>query len=206
MAEIQLRKVRPEDARRNNLALVLQALYQQPRLSRADLSRRTGLTKVTISDLVSELIADRLIHEVGTSERARPGKPSTLLDIAPDGRDVVVLDLSPRSHIRAAVTSMRGEPRFTLQRPLDGAVGPDALAAVRALVPELIAQAEQPVLGIGVGTPGTVSSDGIVHSAPNLEWSRLPLFDILSEDTGLPVSVENDANLAALAEWRQLAA
>jgi len=49
----------PEDARRSNLALVLQAIYNDSQLSRADLARATGLTKVTVSDLVAELIAGK---------------------------------------------------------------------------------------------------------------------------------------------------
>ncbi|MDR1450212.1 MAG: hypothetical protein LBI84_08460, partial [Propionibacteriaceae bacterium] len=52
------RRVRPEDGRRHNLGLVLQNLYDSPGLSRADLSRRTGLTRVTISDLVTDLMGD----------------------------------------------------------------------------------------------------------------------------------------------------
>ena len=50
------RTTRPEDGRRINLSLVLQSLYDEPQLSRADLARRTGLTRVTISDLVAELM------------------------------------------------------------------------------------------------------------------------------------------------------
>ena len=72
------RKLRPEDARRSNLALVLQAIYNDSQLSRADLARTTGLTKVTVSDLVAELIGADLVRESGTSETPRPGKPSTL--------------------------------------------------------------------------------------------------------------------------------
>lgn len=202
MAERQLRKVRPEDARRNNLALVLQELYRHPLSSRADLARRTGLTKVTVSELVSGLLADDLLREVGTSGEPRPGKPSTLLDVNPDGRDIIVCDLSPRSHIRAAITTLRGMPRVTYQHPLNGSVGEVAVTALRDLVSELVAQAERPILGIGIGTPGTVTPEGVVFSAPNLQWSQVPLRETLETSTGLPVAIENDANLATFAEWR----
>jgi predicted NBD/HSP70 family sugar kinase len=196
------RKLRPEDARRSNLALVLQAIYDDPSLSRADLARATGLTKVTVSDLVAELIGSGLVHESGTSELQRPGKPSTLLGFDPAARDILAMDLSARDQLRGAVLSLRGEPLLTTVRPLDGAMGDDALAAARELACDLAKAATHPVLGLGVGTPGTVSSTGTVLAAPNLHWHGLPLQDLLHQDLGLPVRVENDANVAVLAERR----
>jgi len=196
------RKLRPEDARRSNLALVLQAIKGTPQLSRADLARATGLTKVTISDLVAEQIAADLVRESGTSDASRPGKPSTLLELNPHGRDVLAMDLSAPDRLRGAVISLRGEPILTRERPLNGAVGEPALAAVRALAAELAAAATRPILGLGVGTPGTVDTTGTVLSAPNLHWSTVPLRELLEGDLGLPVRVENDANVAVLAERR----
>jgi predicted NBD/HSP70 family sugar kinase len=196
------RKLRPEDARRSNVALVLQAIYDDPQLSRADLARATGLTKVTVSDLVAELIGAGLVHESGTSEVGRPGKPSTLLAFDAGARDILAVDLSARDQLRGAVLSLRGEPLITAVRPLDGAVGDDALAAARELARELAAAATHPVLGLGVGTPGTVNRAGTVLAAPNLHWHNLPLQDLLAADLGIPVRVENDANVAVLAERR----
>lgn len=195
-------KLRPEDARRSNRALVLQAVKDTPRVSRADLARETGLTKVTISELVGELLGSGVIWETGTSDASRPGKPSTLLELDPNGRDILAMDLSARNELRGAVLTLAGEPVLTRARPLDGAVGDDALAAVRALAAELLAAGSHPVLGLGVGTPGTVNASGTVLSAPNLHWSDLPLRDLLQDELGLPVRVENDANVAVLAERR----
>ncbi|MCA0296777.1 MAG: ROK family transcriptional regulator [Actinobacteria bacterium] len=196
------RKLRPEDARRSNLALVLQAIYEDSQLSRADLARATGLTKVTVSDLVAELISAGLVLESGTSEIQRPGKPSTLLAFRADARDILAMDLSARDQLRGSVLSLRGEPLLTTVRPLDGAVGDDALAAARELARDLAKAATHPILGLGVGTPGTVNAAGTVLSAPNLHWHNLPLAELLHDDLGLPVRVENDANVAVLAERR----
>lgn len=195
-------KLRPEDARRSNLALVLQGIYDGPELSRADLARATGLTKVTVSDLVAELIGDGLVVESGTSEVSRPGKPSTLLAFDAGARDILAMDLSARDELRGAVLSLRGEPLVTVSRPLDGAVGDDALAAARELAGDLVRAATRPVLGLGVGTPGTVDGSGTVLSAPNLHWHNLPLQEQLRGQLGIPVRVENDANAAVLAERR----
>ena len=148
------RKLRPEDARRSNLALVLQAIYNDPQLSRADIARTTGLTKVTVSDLVAELISGNLVRETGTSEVSRPGKPSTILGFNASGRDILAMDLSAPDQFRGAVLSLKGEPILTRVRPLDGAVGQDALAAARDLAADLKKAAKNPVLGLAVGTPG----------------------------------------------------
>ena len=74
-------KVLPEHARGHNRSLVLQTLFHQGAMSRADLSRETGLTRVTISDLVAELIADGFVSSSGDASAsalvARSVMPST---------------------------------------------------------------------------------------------------------------------------------
>lgn len=202
MQHTQRRKLRPEDARRSNLALVLQEVNDSPLVSRADLARATGLTKVTISDLVGDLLEAGLVIESGVSENGRPGKPSTLLELNPAGRDILAMDLSARDRLRGAVLDLHGRPVLTRVTPLDGATGAEAVDAARALAAELAKAATHPILGLGVGTPGTVDRSGTVLSAPNLRWANLPLRELLADDLGLPVRVENDANVAVLAERR----
>ncbi|MGU7730951.1 MarR family transcriptional regulator, partial [Klebsiella pneumoniae] len=84
-------KVLPEQARAHNRALVLQTLYHGGTMSRADLARETGLTRVTISDLVAALIADGYVAELGVREASGPGKPATLVDIDRAGHRIVGL-------------------------------------------------------------------------------------------------------------------
>src|SRR6187551_1882967 len=98
----------PEHARAHNRALVLQALYRAAGLSRADLAREVGLTRVTISDLVADLIAQRLVIELGVRNDVRPGKPATLLDINRTGFAIVGLDLSYDSVFRGALMDLDG--------------------------------------------------------------------------------------------------
>jgi len=194
------RTTRPEDSRRNNLSLVLQSLYDEPQLSRADLARRTGLTRVTISDLVAELISDSLVAETGTTTGTRPGKPATMLSVRADTRDIVALDLSGPRVLAGGVYNLRGDQAHRAHRDLGDATGEAAYAAVADLARELIAASDRPVLGIGVGTPGTVDRQGTVIAAPNLAWHNLALQHRLAADLGVPVHVENDANVAVLAE------
>ena len=195
-------KVLPEHARGHNRALVLQTLYHSGAMSRADLSRETGLTRVTISDLVAEFIADGIVVELGVRETAGPGKPAILIDIDRLGHQIIGLDLSDAEVFRGAVLSLDGDVLERHEVPRSAHPDGDAAyAAVLELSHGLIASATTSLLGVGVGTPGVVRTDGVVLSAPNLGWSDLPLEARLGRDLDLPVLVRNDANAAVLAEY-----
>ena len=194
----------PEHARGHNRSLVLQTLYRSGTLSRADLARATGLTRVTISDLVADLMDEKLVVEVGQRDGSRPGKPATMLDINRGGFQIIGIDLSDYAVFRGAILDLDGVVLERAEVPLDGATGADATAKVVALAQQLVASASLPLLGIGVGSPGIVDLAGTVLSAPNLGWpsdgAGEPLQETLAAATGLPVIVANDANAAALAE------
>jgi predicted NBD/HSP70 family sugar kinase len=193
-------KILPEHARGHNRSLVLQTLYRSGDQSRADIARGTGLTRVTISDLVAELMAEGLVVETGQSANIRPGKPSTLLAMNRNAYQIVGIDLSDYAQFRGAVLDLEGNILSRAEIPLAGSTGADATAKVLALVETLIAKTTAPILGVGVGSPGVVDRDGVVLRAPNLGWSREPLQALLSESVALPVLVANDANAAVLAE------
>jgi predicted NBD/HSP70 family sugar kinase/biotin operon repressor len=194
------RKLLPEHARGHNRALVLQTLYRTTGQSRADIARETGLTRVTVSDLVAELMVDGLIVELGQREGTRPGKPATLLDLNRDAFQIIGIDLSAFAIFRGALLDLDGTIIQAEQIPLAGSTGADATAKVIALIDELLGSATAPILGIGVGSPGVVDLIGTVLSAPNLGWKDEPLQRMLTARFDLPVVVANDANAAVLAE------
>jgi len=193
-------KVLPEHARGHNRALVLQTLYSASGQSRADVARSTGLTRVTISDLVTELMAEGLVVEMGQREGARPGKPATLLDINRTAFQIVGIDLSEAALFKGAVLDLSGSVISRAEIPLAGSVGQEAVDKVLALAATLVRQTTLPILGIGVGSPGIVDLDGVVLSAPNLGWTDVALRSLLADRFELPVVVANDANAAVLAE------
>src|ERR1035437_9307053 len=84
-------KVLHEDVRAHSRRLVLKALSGAGRQGRADTARLTRLPRVTVSDLVAELIAEDLIIEIGKREGSRPGTPATLLDINRGGLPIGAL-------------------------------------------------------------------------------------------------------------------
>lgn len=195
-------KVLPEHARGHNRALVLQTLYHSGSMSRADLSRETGLTRVTISDLVAEFISDGIVVELGIRETVGPGKPPILIDIDRLGHQIIGLDLSDAEAYRGAVLTLDGDviERREIPRPAQSD-GEAAYAAVRGLAQELVAASSATLLGVGIGTPGIVRPDGVVLSSPNLGWTDFALEAELGRDLGLPVIARNDANAAVLAEY-----
>ncbi|MFV0634382.1 ROK family transcriptional regulator [Demequina sp.] len=193
-------RVRPEHARRHNRALVLQALYRGEGMSRADIAREVGLTRVTISDLVADLISENLVIELGIRPDSRPGKPATLLDINRSGFSIVGLDLSHDAAFRGVVANLDGAVLVRGEVAVGNVSGQAALDAVCTLLDDLLARTTTPVIGIGIGTPGLVDLDGTVVSAPNLDWHDLPLQRVIAERYDLPVQVANDANMAAVGE------
>ncbi|MFE1645752.1 ROK family protein [Microbacterium sp. P01] len=193
-------KVLPEHARGHNRSLVLQTLFHQGAMSRADLARETGLTRVTMSDLVAELIADGFVAEKGTREASGPGKPAMLVDLDRDGHRIVGIDLSQTDALIGAVLTLDGDIVVRREEPLPADSG-QLVETVIALARELVSESHAPVLGIGVGAPGVVDDRGVILAAPNFGWAGFDLEGALREALGLPVLVANDANAAVLAEY-----
>ncbi|MBD8043658.1 ROK family transcriptional regulator [Arthrobacter sp. Sa2BUA2] len=190
----------PGHARSHNLALVLQTLYRDGELSRADLARELGFTRVTASDLVAELIANGYVVERGHREEARPGKPAMLVDINRSGLQIVSLDLAEHSVFRGALLDLDGNVLKRCEVHRAAGPGEGTLEETISLLSQTLQLATAPVLGVGVGSPGVVDADGVVQSAPNLGWFGVDLRAVLSGVSGLPVTVGNDANAAVLAE------
>jgi predicted NBD/HSP70 family sugar kinase len=191
-------KALPQHNRVHNRALILQALFHQGAMSRADLARESGLTRPTVSVLVAELEADGIVSEIGPREDVRIGKPATLVEIEPDAFHMIVLDLSSADRFVGAVVNLRGEIVDRAEIEIDGAVKEDAIARVIRLGERLSALTTRRILGIGVGSPGIVDDRGVVREALHLGWFDLPLRQRLAEHFRVPVAVANDANVSAL--------
>jgi predicted NBD/HSP70 family sugar kinase len=195
------RKAVPGDARRHNRALVLRTMFREGPVSRADLARATNLTRVTTSDLATELLAEGLIEELGQREgTGRVGKPATLLGVVPDARFTIAVDLSDDARFHAALVDLSGKVLDRRVAERHGRTGDAAVDIVRTLCADLAAAADRPLLGVGVGSPGVVDPRGVVVEAPNLGWFDLGLASALGRDVAVPVHVANDANAAVLGE------
>ena len=194
-------KLLAEDTKRHHLSLILQHLFADGPASRADLARATGLTRVTVSDLVGGLIDEGLLGELGAPVETKVGKPPTLVGLLADAAHIVALDLSPDDRMTGAVLDLFGQVKARADVPREGATGEAAVRLAVRLARQLREATGRPVLGIGVGTPGVVDGRGVVLNAHNLGWAGVDLADILRRELDLPVYVANDANTAVLGEY-----
>ncbi|HEY0070299.1 MAG TPA: ROK family transcriptional regulator [Chloroflexia bacterium] len=197
---INLPKATQQQTKTYNSRLVLKTIYDQGRISRADVARLTNLTRTTVSDIVADLQEKGLVEEVGMGQSIG-GRSPILLSVIHDARHIISVDLA-NDELKGAVVNLRNEVISAITLPVGDRAGDEALALVYELLDGLVYATDRPILGIGIGTPGLVdTTNGVVVRAVNLEWRDLPLGSLLRERYGLPVYVANDSQLAALAQY-----
>lgn len=192
-------KTEPASARISNRMMVFSMLFPQGRLSRAAIGRRTGLSKVSVSDVVLDLIEQRILTEFGAETPKRPGKRGTLVGVDPDYWNIVVIDLSQPYLIQGAVTNLLGVPIEHAETPV-ARLEQETPDAVLDLCATLIGRATGHVLGIGIAVSGAVTRQGVVIDSTNLGWRDVDLKRLAEDRFHVPVCVDNDANSALLAE------
>ncbi|ASU78958.1 ROK family transcriptional regulator [Actinopolyspora erythraea] len=196
--------------RRSNLARVLGEVRFSGTHSRAALATRTGLTKATVSNLVNELIERGLVRETGRRQAGNVGRPGRILEL--DGGSSAALGLEVNANYLAVRGVDLADRVLVDRRVAFDAVRVGASRTVgelARLAGEAIAELEESgarLVGIGVAVPGLVDvPSGTVRYAPNLYWQDVPITEwlrrrlALGEDT--TITVDNEANLAALAEF-----
>ncbi|RKR85820.1 putative NBD/HSP70 family sugar kinase [Micromonospora pisi] len=193
--------------RRANLSRTLGHLRAHGPRSRAAIAAGTGLHKATVSSLVDELLARQLVQETGLEYSGTAGRPGRA--VALDGAGVGALGVAINvDYIGVHATDLAGRVLVERRIAFDAtAGGPDrCVAALTEVILEALRDLERrgavPV-GVTVAVPGLVDvAHGAVVLAPNLDWHDLPLGPrlVAALPAGLRVVVDNDANLAALAE------
>jgi len=205
---------RHREIRRNNLEVVLRHLSLAGPDSRASIAARAGLTRSTISRLVGELKDLGLVRETGPPQAQGIGRPATMLEL--DGRHVLAVGAEVNvDYLAVLVTDLAGRKIYEQRKAYDAiADGPDhSITALAGLCREALGtlaglRGGRPpiVAGLTVAVPGLVDAPArVVTLAPNLRWSGVPVAARLRELLQLgpaPVSVGNDASLAAVAEYR----
>lgn len=195
-----MKKATRQHTKQHNERLILKTIYNANGISRADIARDTGLTRATVSTIVSHLMDDGLVDETGVGQSAG-GKPPIFLGVQKDARQLLCIDLS-NDPFQGALINLRGELTERVTVDVNGRSAQAAIDLVLQLVDQLNLVSDSPILGIGIGTPGLVDTkQGIVQIAVNLDWQNVPLKQILEEKYNLPVFVANDSHLAALAEY-----
>jgi len=191
-----------DHVRRHNLSVVLTLVHRSRGMSRAQLTKLTGLNRSTIAALVGELVERRLVIEGEANSRNQVGRPSPV--VRPDPLAVAVAINPEIDAITIGLVGLGGgvisATRYPTERELTAR---EAVELCGGVIDSLRADLDTNyrTIGIGVAVPGLVrESDGLVRLAPHLAWVDEPLAEMLEERTGYSVVAGNDAHLGALAE------
>lgn len=195
-----MKKATHQQTKQHNRDLVLRTLFSHELISRAEIARITNLTRTTVSEVVSGLLKEGLVDEVGRGE-SLGGKSPILLSIVPDARYLIGLNLGQDKFI-GAIVNLRGEIKETVEIKVNDSDGNNALELIYQILDELIRKGVKPIVGIGVGTPGLVNTrEGVIVNAVNLAWKDLPLAGLLEKKYEIPVSILNDSQATAIGEY-----
>lgn len=189
---------RPNTIREINTQIVLNFVRDLAPISRADISRATDLQRSTVSSIVDALLSADLIEDIGTGDSTGGRKPNLLkirtgsavaigVDVGPGKTTIVVADLAG---------TVLEKDEFPTSRDADEETG-----KIIALVSEFKKKYQNEELEVGLSVPGiTDFANSRVTYVPYFKWKDWNVCSRITSETGLTVTVDNDANAIALAE------
>jgi predicted NBD/HSP70 family sugar kinase len=195
LAEMQLAS--SETARIINREIVLELIRASQPISRADLARRSGLGRSTISQIVEQLIGENWVREGAMGSLPRGRRPTMVglnedllaiaVDIHPREAGVALVDLNGR--LRRWPVPITSDPAASMRLIID------CMRQIRSTAPH------KSIEGIGISLPGRVNptTQRLIFS-PNLKWPEFDIKKMVETEMGLPVMMENDATACLLAE------
>ena len=191
--------------RKVNTVIVLDALRRMQPISRASLSKKTGLNRSTISSIIQSLLDIRFVRETELV-MDQVGRPPMPLTLDPNGGFAIGLEINV-DYVSAILVDFSGQMRRKLYRSVNANMPQHEIlmTAVRmaTTLVDLGRGQDLPFLGMGIGLPGVVDSKaGKLIFAPNLDWRDLDIGRLFFNEFNAPVLVENEANCAALGEYR----
>jgi predicted NBD/HSP70 family sugar kinase/predicted transcriptional regulator len=199
MRRIDLKKAsvaRSDTIRNINRQIVLNYVRERAPISRAEIAQETALQRSTISLIVEELKAQGFIEEF--EGESTGGRPPTLLRLRAAGAVAVGVDLSTRATI-VATSDLAGRV-LEQEEFLTDPDSKKTLDKINGCIRKLIKKPSS-IEGIGISLPGLVDSEtGNALFIPYFKWHDWAVAEQVAAVTGLPVTVDNDANALALAE------
>src|SRR5580658_340630 len=196
LAELQLAS--SETARVINRDIVLELIRTSQPISRADLARRSGLGRSTISQIVEQLIGEHWVREGAMGSLPRGRRP-TMVGLNGD-LVAIAVDIHPRQ-ASVALVDLNGKLLSRWPVPITS----DPAASMRLIIECM--QRIRPsgplksTEGIGISLPGRVNpTTQRLIFAPNLKWPEFDIKKMVETRMGLPVMLENDATACLMAE------
>jgi glucokinase-like ROK family protein len=190
----------------NMRAVLLNLLANEPAY-RVQIAKQTSLSTTTITNLIDELIEAGLVAEDGVEEVDGPrrvGRPSAALRLIKDARYAIGVQTGVETY-RIALVNLKAEVVAQHSYTFSRATPPDAIfQQIAHNIQEIIQENAIPlarILGVGVGAAGLVNyQTGVNNFSANLGWENVPIRHWLSEQTHLPVVVDNNVKAMALGE------
>ena len=183
---------------------VLEIIWRYRRISRVDIARRTGLSRSTVSGIVTKLLRSGLVAEAGDGP-SRGGRRPILLEFVDSAHVILGVDLGS-THVSVVLTDLRGQELGWEHRDHPVRTDPEGTERLVTTLSEAVLArhdgARRRLLGVGVAVPSPVDplrprqvSDVLLP-----HWRGHGVLEELQAIHRVPVLVENDANLGALAE------
>lgn len=185
-----------------NQAGILELIRTGKALTRADLSKATGLSPTATGVIVSALIEKGYVHEIGSGE-SKGGRKPVLLELKPDSYYSIGFDIDVDSiyYIMMDITGrVIYENSRVLKLPAPEAAASAVLSGVSDITEKFSIKMDR-LLGIGISVPGMVdAATQKIVLAPNLGWENVDIRAMLKARLDLPVYIENEAMSSAICE------
>jgi predicted NBD/HSP70 family sugar kinase len=197
---MDVRRTTVRDMRRSNRSVLLSTIYRDGPLSRHELCQRTSLSAASVSNLVSELIAEGVVEEAGSVD-SEGGRPRILLRVSPTFRYVVGAEVG-ETRVRVELFDLSMKVLASVDYPIDTPQPPVVVKHVLEGLATVVASSgvrSELILGLGVAVAGVVEGNAVVD-AQTLGWDDVPLRKMLAEGTDIPIDVDNGANMLGQAE------
>ncbi len=191
--------VRPAARSDVNRSAILAQLGAHGPASRADLARVLSLSPALMTQLTKDLLADGLLQELEQAP-SHGGRPARMLGIVSNAGHAIGVKVVA-DHIAFVEVGIDGAVLRSASEPFDASSSTFLAELTLLLRRFILGGSSTPVLGVGVGVPGSVDNQGsgLVDST-QLGWNQVPLGATLRRELALPVLVENNVNALAMAE------
>ncbi len=190
-----------------NTHIILNLIRQEGSISRAEIAKRTQLSRSTVSNIITELLEQGVVAEAGTGP-SRVGRRPIMVNFNYQAGYVVGVDLGA-NHLLTLLTDLEGRILAESDQQVSVASGPDVvLPAIISAVFDIVREAGvdmERVIGVGMGVPGPMDNKrGALIMPPIMPgWHNFDIRAELEAHIKKPLYVENDANLGAIGErWR----
>lgn len=195
---MEIKSAGRNDLRSRNTHLLLHLIQTNGPVSQADLARRSGLSRATVSGIINPLIENHILVTTGKKMKQGMGRRASLLSFNQNRLLTVGVVIEP-DECKMALVDFSGNIIGGNDLAYDPPFQPEQIAVsikqdLGKLLQEYDVQ-QDAIVGIGVALPGMIDANlGIVKAAINLEWKNIPLKQIIEEYLHFPVSIGNIAN------------